>query len=527
MILLETWHRTGSPGTPRHRRRAGLATALALAASAAACTADDPDDGAAEAFTADPDCFGIEVAGLSEDEVQCGTVTVPLDHDEPDGEQIELAVAVLAGEDGAPEDPVLLLGGGPGQVMVRTVLGEPLQQRVFDTDRETILVDQRGVGASEPALSCPEAFGEDMRDTVAEDTDALLDAYSECRDALADQGVDLTEFNYRNNALDVDAVRAALGHDELNIRGGSYGSHLALHAAALNPDGVRSLVLSSPIDPSTNFLTEAAGGFDTALQRVVEACAATVACATQVGDVEGSIGEVVDRLAEEPESVTVQPPEGDETTVTYTPAAFLNGLYTLFYLADGAFALPALVDDAREGDLGPLARILATVDEQLQEAGTAGMQMSMVCSGDGGTFDADAAAASISSDLLAEYWFPHSVLGGAPTTALCDVWDVDQVFDPAEFAYAEAVPALVFTGELDHVTPPQHGERVADALETAHLVEVPSVGHSPLAALDLFVDGCGRGLVDEFLTDPQSRPDTACVGRMPPLEPPGELPETP
>jgi hypothetical protein len=67
-------------------------------ADEAAERADDPDPDAevvADAFAEDDDCFGLEVAALDEDEVRCGSVEVPLDHADPDGERIELAVAVL------------------------------------------------------------------------------------------------------------------------------------------------------------------------------------------------------------------------------------------------------------------------------------------------------------------------------------------------------------------------------------------------------------------------------------------------
>jgi|GEM_PF-2017251 len=485
--------------------------------------AEDPD---APAFAEDPDCFGVELAGLAEASVTCGTVEVPLDHDEPEGDTIALAVAVLAGSEDDAGPPTLVLGGGPGEVMVETALTEPEVQETYLGEQDAILVDQRGVGHSDPALDCPELDDEEA-EAGLDDLDESLDALEGCRTDLAEDGVDLDAFNHVANADDVDAVRRALDHDEVDLRGTSYGTHLALHAAARNPDGVRSLVLSSPIDPSQNYLDTMAPGFQASLDRVIEACEDTPGCSQQVGDLEAAIDEVVARLDDAPEEVTVEPPGGEETTDTYDANAFVAGLFTLFYLPDGAYALPALVDDAQAGDLEPLAEIVALVEQQLEGLTTPGMQFSMVCSGEAPGFDLDAARAGVTSDVIAEHWLPISAVGGEATDEACERWDVEQAYDPEAFSYATDIPALVVTGELDHVTPPELGAQVADALDTAHLVEVPGVGHGPLQALDLFVTGCGDALVEEFLDDPERPPEAACVDQMPPFQPLGELPDQP
>src|SRR5690606_26983118 len=53
-------------------------------------------------------------------QIDCGFVTVPLDHANPEGETIHLAVAIIRSNnpDKAP-DPVLYLEGGPGGAPVQ------------------------------------------------------------------------------------------------------------------------------------------------------------------------------------------------------------------------------------------------------------------------------------------------------------------------------------------------------------------------------------------------------------------------
>jgi pimeloyl-ACP methyl ester carboxylesterase len=526
---------------------------LLLAACEAAEDADDtPDDEAqgedaeladgledgldGAAFAPDDDCFGLEVVDLDDDDVRCGRIEVPLDHDDPDGSQIELAVAVLwpgrgaeTGDAGVADRrrPLLVLGGGPGEVMVEPTLTEPAAQATYETGRETIVLDQRGVGHSSPVLQCPSIDEDALQGTADEDLEVVLSAMAACRDDLAADGLDLGAFNHRNNALDVHAVRAALGHETIDLRGTSYGTHVALHAASLDPGRVGALVLSSPIDPTDNYLHAAAGGFQRALDLVGEACERDASCAQQVGDLDAAIVEAAGRLDTERPEVTVQPPGSEETTVTFTAERFVSSLFLLFYLPDGAFLLPALVDQARAGDVTQLAELLVAIEEQLEDAIAVGMHVSMVCTGEGARFDLDRARDGLRSQVLHDHWFSRGAVGGAATDRACDVWGVDGAVAPEELTLPEQVPALIVTGGFDHVTPPRLGAQVAAGLSTSHLVEVPTMGHAPLEALDRLAAGCGQQLVTAFLDAPAQTPDTGCVDALPPYQPLSELPPAP
>jgi pimeloyl-ACP methyl ester carboxylesterase len=533
------------PAPARHRSRS-TASLVVVAVALLGCDADDPetdpapedagvtdpaepDDEVASdapaadgdvsvdgAFVADADCFGIESTGLEDDEVACGMVTVPLDHADPDGDTIELAVATLEG-DGRYDEPVLILGGGPGQATVEATLTEPVLRQLYAADgRDIVLLDQRGVGASIPELRCS-AFDDQALDHAPDEADVLA-AITTCRDELTGEGIDLDAFNHVNNALDVDAVRRALGHEQVVLRGTSYGTHLGLHAASLNPDGVLALVLSSPADPSDNYIQTSAAGFQAAFDRVTEACNLDERCAEQVGDLGEAIDAVVDRLDADPEEVTAEPPAGgEEVTRTFTPEIFTSAVFLTFYLPDGGFGLPSLVGSANDGDLEPIAGLYAAIEQEFA-AIPQGMNFSMVCSGEGALFDAEQARADLTSPTLEAFWFEQAGIARERSSEVCDAWDVQPAFDPSEFEFATEVPTLLFTGELDHVTPPSLGAQVAEALPRSHLVEVPSLAHSPLEGLDALLDGCGRQIVVAFLDDPDNPPDTTCMGQLPSLE---------
>ncbi len=517
-----------------HLRRVPLVAALLLATALVACTDGAEDDAAPGtpeepdeafdvdgAFAEDPDCFGIELDGLEPDDVACGTVTAPLDHDDPGGETITLAVATLTPQD-ASGDPILVLGGGPGEVVVENALTEPTVRQLFaSADREVILLDQRGVGSSEPALICPDLDDADVTDLP--DPEEQRQELLACREGLVEAGVDLDAFNHVNNARDVDLVRRALGYDQIVLRGGSYGSHLALHAAALAPDGFSALVLSSPADPGNNYLERFSGGFQAALDRIDEGCAADERCSEQLGEVHTTIEEIAARLSDEPEEVTAEPLTGGEPiTRTFNGEVFIESVFALFYAPDGPLALPSLLLDAREGDLEPLAGLLATIEAGLEDI-PQGMNLSMVCSGEGAFFDAEVAREELRSPVLEELWFDRPSVGGADTTEVCDLWDVEPSFDPGDLDLAIDIPTLLFTGELDHVTPPEVGEELAEQLPNSQLVPVRSLGHGPLEGLDALAAGCGSRIVSAFLDDPDGELNTICTQQIPPIDAVGQF----
>jgi pimeloyl-ACP methyl ester carboxylesterase len=87
--------------------------------------------------------------------VTCGFVTVPEDRSHPRGAKVRLAVAVVHSRSPHPRpDPIVYLAGGPGGSGLDAVTG--FLSRETGGDRDVVLFDQRGTGASRPNLSCAE-----------------------------------------------------------------------------------------------------------------------------------------------------------------------------------------------------------------------------------------------------------------------------------------------------------------------------------------------------------------------------------
>ena len=168
-------------------------------------------------------------------EFECGYLTVPENRALADDRTVRIAVARLKATAPNPKpDPIVFLTGGPGG----SGLAEgPSIAKGWNVERDVIFIDQRGELKSDPFLSCPE-IDQFQHDAVAEAWDNRAyrrrsgAATRACRDRLQGAGWDLSAYNTTENAADVADLRVALGIDQWNIYGVSYGSDLALQDAA-------------------------------------------------------------------------------------------------------------------------------------------------------------------------------------------------------------------------------------------------------------------------------------------------------
>ncbi|GHF93458.1 alpha/beta fold hydrolase [Streptomyces thermodiastaticus] len=152
------------------------------------------------------------------------TFTVPLDHDDPAGETIELFAREVVASDKADHDlPWLLyLQGGPGFGANRFIgkqawLGRALQEY------RVLLLDQRGTGRSTPA----------NRQTLP------------LRGGPAEQADYLTHFRADSIVRDCEAIRPRLtGGAPWTVLGQSFGGFCAVHYLSARPEGLAAALIT-------------------------------------------------------------------------------------------------------------------------------------------------------------------------------------------------------------------------------------------------------------------------------------------
>lgn len=110
--------------------------------------------------------------------------------------------------------------GGPGIPETRTPASG--WYPVFEALRkygDVIAFDQRGTGSSEPSLTVPVQFDlpSDKPVTCPEAMERLAAVGNAMQTRIRERGIDLSAYNTRVRAADVDAIRQALGADKAII----------------------------------------------------------------------------------------------------------------------------------------------------------------------------------------------------------------------------------------------------------------------------------------------------------------------
>lgn len=235
-------------------RAAGLIAVLALAALPTLATG--PTAAAAEPIAWAP-CTEDYLAG-----VECGTLSVPLDHTKPRGASIRLALSrIPATATGADYlGPLLLNFGGPGIEWrdAAPLLAQRLPPEVagrFDL----IGLDPRGVGASEPRLRCDASYhvqpGPDLGPPPpgpvrAAEKAILARTAAHVQACVRNGGAALKHMRSIDAVHDLEDIRRALGAPKLNLFGQSYGTYLGQLYASTYPRTTGRMVLSGVVGPA-------------------------------------------------------------------------------------------------------------------------------------------------------------------------------------------------------------------------------------------------------------------------------------
>ncbi|WP_419705919.1 alpha/beta hydrolase [Promicromonospora sp. NFX87] len=238
----------------RRMIRAGLALAATAGLAGSLLAAPAAGD---EERTSGPE-WGACPADMPEAaraQLECATVPVPLDYDQPDGTTIEIMISRLASTKPADRQGVLLLNpGGPGgsglsQPADMSGLGMP--STVLDA-YDLIGMDPRGVGHSAP-VSCGFTVEQNYPGNVpryAEDAAAVTEQARFAR-KIADQCAAndpegrMQHMTTANTARDMDQIREALGEEKLSFYGASYGTALGAAYASLFPEQGDRIVVDS------------------------------------------------------------------------------------------------------------------------------------------------------------------------------------------------------------------------------------------------------------------------------------------
>ncbi len=445
---------------------------------------------------------------------ECGYLHVPENRANPDSRMIRVFVtrypAVRTGE--RLPDPVFYLSGGPGGPI--TSVGEALMQQglaVVNGRRDAVLIDQRGTGLSEPSLDCPEVDAVTfalLEEALSPDEEVarMVAAAAVCHERLLAAGIDLSAYNSRENAADINDLRLALGYEQVNLFGGSYGTRLALFVLRDHPDGVRSVILESAYPPQIDLLSAGAASFQRSLDLLFAGCAAHAQCSSRHPDLETRFYALVDRLNAEPMTVTIRNLySGDAVDLQLTGSQLAYMVFGFLYDSVAIPALPAMIDQL---EAGRATLFTSLVWRSLWGGDLAeGMNYSVQCAEEH-AFSSPEEVATALETVRPQIAESARIAHLQMMFEICALWDLPAP-DPRDNApVSSTVPALVLAGEYDPVTPPAWGRLTAETLPNSFYLEFPGVGHSIVFGIN---SDCPLSIALAFVNDPTTAPDAACI----------------
>lgn len=471
----------------KHMFRAATAGLMVLAGMVPAGAQDSQSD---RRVTETKPCF---IAGLKE-RVECITLDVPLDYAVPDGDTISLHAAIVrARSSNGAADPLWVFAGGPGQAASEYGMLVKSAFKTIRQNRDIVLVDQRGTGKSAP-LDCELDPDGPVMTTLEEWTDFI-------RDCRANTDLDVRQFTMEHVVRDMDAMRAALGYDQLNLWGGSWGTRTASLYLRRYPELVRSVIVDGVAPPDVSLFETAPTSAERALSLLAADCAADSACAGRYPN----FREQVDAFIAKAKEGTLRykgpdPLTGEMVDLPINFVMAVESIRAVMYSADATIMLPMVLDAASDGNLAPLAAIMG--GNAAADSMYIGATLSILCGEEIPRTRPSALARAAANSFAEDSYYTYWSAGCAGWQALPQAADAH---DPIE----SDVPALILSGDLDPVTPPSMGDHWLRTFPNGRHITVTGNGHITSAT------ACMPRLMGEFLeTLDASALDDSCLTHL-------------
>ncbi|MCE7008304.1 alpha/beta hydrolase [Kibdelosporangium philippinense] len=439
--------------------------------------------------------------------LQCASLSVPLDYATPDGREISIGLLRKQATSATDRIGALVINpGGPGQSgmsaaasIARESWDDPLSAR-FDL----VGFDPRGIGSSEPAVKCLSDAEKDADrleppitgpDAVAKTEQESKEFADKC---VANTGAEvLANIGTRDVAKDMDVLRSALGEQKLNYLGFSYGTRIGTAYAEAFPGNVRAMVLDGAVDPNADRVASVIGqqnGFKKAFDSFAAACVEKEVC--PLGGDAAQAEAKLDALLEPLKTTPVKATGSRKLSYSDAVTAVAQGLYSeeLWDLLEEGINNLVTGDGAMLGQFADLylGRGPDGKYTNIHDAFTA-----VHCVDDPPVKDR-----AVVEDQM------RRIRDGVPKSSLnddsdfiaaldeCAFWPVPNTSQPHEPKTPGLPKVMVVSSTGDPATPYESGVKLAKALN-ASLLTVEANSHTAF----LGENGCANEVGAEYLID--------------------------
>jgi len=389
-----------------------------------------------------------------------GVLVVPENRNRADSRLIALPVVRIRARNAHPAEPVFNLEGGPGHSNILDKVYDSMRSLL--ATRDFVMVGYRGVDGS-VVLACPEVSealkgkGDDLLGT--ESLANLGKAMAASIARLKEEGVDLRGYSIPEVAEDLEAARAALGYDQLDLWSESYGTRVAQIYAELHPERVKRSFMMG-VNPPGHFVWEPKI-IDAQIEQYSRLWAQDPECSKRCPDLAGAMRRVAHHMPRRWLAFPIDP--GKVRLATFF---FLHQRTTAAKVFDAYVA-------ADHGDASGLALMSMTSNFFLPKLGVWGDFFSK------GLMDRDPGRnyATEMDPPDAILGSPGSLLYFGPTTAL-NPWPAAPIPEELRRVRPSKVETLLVGGNLDFSTPAEAATKeLLPYLSHGNQVVLSDMGH--------------------------------------------------
>ena len=399
---------------------------------------------------------------------RCGWYDVAENPRAPAGKHLRVRVAVVPALRRQPlPDPLFIISGGPGQAAADFYLSSAAAFELVRRDRNLVIVDQRGTGASN-RLDCKLP---DELESARFDIESIKTSTRAC---LATLPGDPRFYTTSVAVRDLDAIRAALGVDRIDLYGISYGTRVAQEYLRRYPAHVRALVLDGIVPVDVALGPEVAPAAQHALDAILQRCERQTACAAAFPHIARDFANLNAKLTHGSVHVTIPDPQtAKQEALEFGRLHLAAAVRLLSYSDVTAALLPFLIHEAAEDRPEVLAAQALLVSKSIGEQLANGMHNAVVCTEDVPFIGRDAETNANADSYLGPYFLQS-------LRAMCSVWPRGVIDADFHRPFYSDTPALLLSGANDPVTPVEYGERAAHDYRNGLHVVVPGQGHGQI-----------------------------------------------
>jgi pimeloyl-ACP methyl ester carboxylesterase len=199
------------------------------------------------------------------------------------------------------------------------------------------------------------------------------------------------------------------------------------------------------------------------------------------------------------------PDKSAPTTVEIQRGVFGEKIRSWMYGRDMAARIPLIIHHAATGDFVPFLQ--QAIAPSIPDFVADGMYLSVTCAEDVPFIDPAEAAKLTADNPFGDYRVSQQ-------TRACSMWPRGEISGDFLEPVGSTAPVLIFSGNMDPVTPPKYGEEISRHLPNSRHVIIPEAGHGPFGLTD---PGCIDRIAIEFLDKNDAKNlDASCVDKMKP-----------